>query len=135
MKRPPHKTTSTGKVARHSQKPKPKTGTQSAAAQSSVPKKVVRNGGASDPPAQLAPSLTEQQSSAQKQNISQLLTTTDANLKKLSGRQMNSTQQDTMAQIQQYVEQAKAATAAGDMERARNLAVKARLLSEELVKH
>lgn len=37
-------------------------------------------------------------------------------------------------QIRQFVEQAKAAVTAGDVERGHNLAVKARLLSDELAK-
>jgi hypothetical protein len=39
-----------------------------------------------------------------------------------------------MKQIRAYMEQAKSADAAGELQRARNLAVKAHLLSDELVK-
>jgi hypothetical protein len=38
-------------------------------------------------------------------------------------------------QIQTYVEQARTAEAAGDLDRAHNLAVKAQLLSDDLVRH
>jgi hypothetical protein len=100
------------------------------------PKKVVvRNGGASDSSEQLSPGLTEQQASSQRQTIDLLLVDTAANLKKLSGRQTTPSQDDTMGQIRQYVQQAKTAADAGDIERAHNLAVKAHLLSEELAKH
>jgi hypothetical protein len=97
-------------------------------------KKVVRNGGTVDPAVQLAPSMSAEQASNQRQNTTQLLTATDANLKQISSRAMNSTQQDSISQIRQYMEQAKAAEQAGDLQRARNLASKALLLSDDLVK-
>jgi hypothetical protein len=96
---------------------------------------VVRNGGTSDPSEQLSPSLTEQQASSQRQTVDLLLLDTAANLKKRSGRPTSSSQDDMMGQVRQYVQQAKAAADAGDIERAHNLAVKAHLLSEELAKH
>jgi hypothetical protein len=96
---------------------------------------VVRNGGTGDAPEQLSPSLSEQQATSQRQTIDLLLDDTAANLKKLSGRPTSSSQDDMMGQVRQYVQQAKAAAHAGDIERAHNLAVKAHLLSEELVKH
>jgi hypothetical protein len=96
---------------------------------------VVRNGGASEASQQLSPGLSEQQVSSQRQTIDLLLVDTAANLKKLSGRQTTPSQDDTMTQVRQYVQQAKVAADAGDIERAHNLAVKAHLLSEELAKH
>lgn len=83
----------------------------------------------------ISPSVTEQQASSQKQSSGELLAGTDANLQKISGRQLNANQQDMVKQIQQFVEQAKAAGDAGDLEREHNFALKAHLLSEELVKH
>jgi hypothetical protein len=59
---------------------------------------------------------------------------TTENLKKLQGRQLPASQQDTVNQIKQFMEQSKTAVAAGDLERGNNLATKARLLSDELVK-
>lgn len=63
-----------------------------------------------------------------------MLGTTDANLKKISGRQLSPSQQDMVTQIRQFMDQSKHAVAAGDLERARTLAWKAQLLSEELLK-
>jgi hypothetical protein len=63
-----------------------------------------------------------------------MLGTTDANLKQIAGRQLSATQQDMVNQIRQFMDQSKAAVADGDLERARTLAWKAQLLSEELVK-
>ena len=95
----------------------------------------MRNGSTDDPTIQLSPGLTQQQASSQRQNTDQLLASTDANLKKVADRQLTASQKDTADQIRQYAQQAKAAVAAGDLERGHNLAVKAHLLSEELVKH
>jgi hypothetical protein len=96
---------------------------------------VVRNGGASDTSERLSPGLSEQQASSQRRTIDLLLGDTAANLKKLSGRQTTPGQEDTMSQVRQCVQQAKAAADAWDIERAHNLAVKAHLLSQELAKH
>ena len=98
-------------------------------------KKVVRNGGTADPAVQLGPSVSAEQASNELQNTAQLLAATDANLKQISSRAMNSSQQDSISQIRKYMEQAKAAEQAGDVQRAYNLASKARLLSDDLVKH
>ena len=98
-------------------------------------KKVVRNGGTADPAVQLGPSVSAEQASSERQNTAQLLAATDANLKQISSRAMSSSQQDSISQIRKYMEQAKAAEQAGDVQRAYNLASKARLLSDDLVKH
>src|SRR5229473_1200524 len=98
-------------------------------------KKVVRNGGTADPAVQLAPGVSNEQASRQRQSTTQLLATTDTNLKQLAARQLNGTQQDSVSQIRKYMEQAKAAENAGDVQRAQNLAAKALMLSDDLVKH
>jgi hypothetical protein len=98
------------------------------------PKKVVRNGGTADPAVQLAPGISAEQASSQRQNTTQLLAATDANLKQISSRPMNSSQQASVDQIRKYMEQAKAAEQAGDVQRAQNLASKALLLSDDLAK-
>lgn len=108
---------------------------KTAAPGSNPNKRVVRNGSTTDPIVQISPSLTAEQASHQRQSTTQLLATTDANLKKISGRQLNPSQQDMVNQIHKYMEQAKTAEDAGDLARARNLAIKARLLSDELLKH
>lgn len=79
--------------------------------------------------------MSAEQASSQRQNTSQLLTAADANLKEISSRQLNAGQQDSISQIRKYMEQAKAAEKAGDVQRAHNLASKALLLSDDLVKH
>ena len=97
------------------------------------PKIVVPHGGAAESNIQLAGGPATGQASDQKNAAIQLLGTTEENLKKISGRQLSSDQQETVTQIHQFMQQSKAAVANGDSERARNLAWKAELLSEDLV--
>jgi hypothetical protein len=97
------------------------------------PKKVVRNGGSEEPTIQLVGGATEDQASRQR-STEQLTAATDDNLKKIAGRQLSASQQEMVNQVKQFVEQSKTAVAAGDLERGHNLAQKAHLLSEELVK-
>jgi hypothetical protein len=98
-------------------------------------KRVVRDGGTSEPSIQLAPEVSEEQASEQSQTTIQLLASTDENLKIASGRSLSAEQQDTIKQVKNYVNQARAATTDGDVQRAYNLAVKANLLSVDLVNH
>ena len=101
---------------------------------STSPKIVVKDGGATDPTITISPGLNQQQASRQRQSAEQLLARADENLKKISGQNLNSSQQEMVQQIQQYMQQAKAAGNTGDLARQHNLALKAQLLSEELVK-
>lgn len=118
---------------------KPSAGQTSATAGSTAlkpcpPKKtVVRNGGTDESSVQLTGSDPAKQVS--QGTTAQLLAATEENLKKLSGRELKGDQQQTLNQIREFVEQSKQAAAAGDLERGQNLASKARLLSDELVKH
>jgi len=121
------KTKSAAKKKRHRKK---------VAMSTAIPeKKVIHNGGTADPVVQLAPGMSEEQASSQRQSTSQLLAATDANLQQISSRQLNSTQEDSVSQIKKYMEQARAAEKAGDVQRAHNLASKAVMLSDDLAKH
>jgi len=84
---------------------------------------------------QIAPGMSDDQASQHRQGTAELLATTDANLKQLDGQQLDTSKQDVVKQIQTYVEQARTAEASGDLDRAHNLAVKAQLLSDDLVRH
>ena len=97
------------------------------------PKTVVRQGGTAEPSIQLAGGPPNDQASQQKNVVNQLLGSTEENLKKISGHQLTADQQSTVAQIRQFIDQSKAATSDGDMERARTLAWKAQTLSQDLV--
>jgi hypothetical protein len=94
---------------------------------------VVRQGGTSQPSIQLAGAPAGVQATQAKDNATQMLDSTEENLKKLSGRQLSESEQDSVAQIRQFMDQSKAAVAGGDNERARTLAWKAETLSEDLV--
>jgi outer membrane biosynthesis protein TonB len=97
-------------------------------------RKVVRQGSTKDPVTQLEPGMTGEQAARQRQVTEQLLVQTNASLQKLSGRTLTRDQQDTVAQIRKFMEQVKAAQAAGDLQRAYKLALKARLLADALEK-
>jgi len=68
-------------------------------------------------------------------NTDQLLASADANLKVIASRQLSAAQQDTVAQIKSFMEQARAASSNGDVQRAYNLANKANMLSADLKGH
>ena len=109
-------------------------GTPTPAANCPPSKVIVRQGGTSEPSIQLAGGTASDQTSHQRDTANQMLGSTEANLKKIAGRQLSSNQQDMVNQIRQFIDQSKAASDAGDLDRARTLAWKAQLLSEELVK-
>jgi hypothetical protein len=94
---------------------------------------VVRQGGTAEPRIQLAGGPTAAEAARKRDAVNQLLGATNQNLKKTAGWQLSSSQRDTITQTRQFMEQSKAAMADGDLERARTLAWKAQLLSEDLV--
>jgi len=98
-------------------------------------KTVVRNGSTSEPAVALSAGLSPQQISQQMKNTDQLLASADANLKTISSRQLSAAQQDTVTQIKSFMEQARAASSSGDVQRAYNLANKANMLSADLKGH
>ena len=96
------------------------------------PKTIVPQGGTSDPSIQLEGGAVGEQATQQRNTANQMLGATEQNLKKIAGQQLTQDQQGILTQIRQFIEQSKTAVAAGDTERARTLAWKAQLLSEEL---
>jgi hypothetical protein len=96
---------------------------------------VVREGGASEPAAQIAPGITPAEATRQRQNAEQLLVSTDDQLKRLAGRTLDARQQETVGQIRNYMDGARSALKEGDVRRASTLAEKAHLLAEDFVKH
>ena len=97
------------------------------------PKKVVRNGGSDDPKIELLGGTPAQQASNER-STEEITAATEENLKKLAGRQLNSEEQETVNQIKQFMQQSKEAITSGSPDRGRNLALKAKLLSDELIK-
>lgn len=95
---------------------------------------VIRNGGTLDAQGQISLSTTDQQTLEKRKNTDALLNATITDLKQISGKQLNPTQQDMIKQIHNYIARSKDATKTGDIQGANVLAVKAHLLSQELVK-
>jgi len=102
--------------------------------ESTTKKTVVRKGSTSDPTAVLTPGATTE-TNYSRQTTADLLAATDANLKQAKSRSLNPNQVETVNQIQLFVERANAAMKEGDLDRGHNLALKANLLSDDLVKH
>jgi hypothetical protein len=99
------------------------------------PKKVVvRQGGASEPAAQISPGLTPAEAVRERQNVERLLGAADDQLQMLSGRPLDEKRQETVVQVRNYLVQARSALKEGDLRRANTLAQKAHLLSDDLVK-
>ena len=98
-------------------------------------KVVVPEGGAKEPPTQIAPGLAPDEVARERREADEWLSSTDAQLKLLSVRSLSVRQQDTLGQVRNYLVGARAALQENDMRRAHTLALKAYLLSDDLIKH
>ncbi len=96
---------------------------------------VVREGGAREPAAQIAPGLPPAEANRQRQNAERILGATTDELQALSGRQLTELQQETMGQIRNYMDGSRSALKDGDVRRASTLAEKAQMLADDLAKH
>ena len=115
------------------EKPTPEKPTQEVA-HNVPPKIVIQEGGAGTPGStQPASTNTPDNNAHNEPTTGQLLDSTENNLRNIK-RQLSTDEQNTQAQIKDYVTQARQAIKDGDMVRAHNLAVKAHLLCDELVK-
>lgn len=94
---------------------------------------VVKHGGTTEPSIQLAGGPGGQQASQTRDETTRMLAETETNLKKVAGQQLTANQKDSVTQVHQFADQSRSALAAGDNERAKTLATKAKLLSEDLV--
>lgn len=77
---------------------------------------------------------TPAEQASRQRSTDELTAVAEENMKKIAGRELSPTQQEMVTQIKQFMEQSKTAVASGDPERGHDLAMKARLLSDELVK-
>lgn len=80
----------------------------------------------------IAPQLSQQQSAAAQQETNQSLNIAEKNLVGTRGRNLNAPQSDLVSKIKGFLKDAREAAQAGDWSRARSLAKKAQVLSEEL---
>ena len=85
------------------------------------------------PDTAIAAEVSSEQVSHQKQTTAELLAAAEKNLKSVN-RKLSHDEQAMVSQIKTYISQSKKATSENDFERAYNLATKARLLSDALVK-
>jgi hypothetical protein len=95
---------------------------------------IVQQGGTSEPSIQLAGGPGGDDASQKRDATNQMLSATEGNLKNVAGQPLTASQKDSVTQIRQFMEESKRALAAGDVESARTLAWKAKLLSDDLVK-
>jgi hypothetical protein len=82
----------------------------------------------------IAPQLSRQESTAAQQETNQSLNIAEKNLVATRGKNLNPTQSDLVSKIKGFLKDAREAAQAGDWSRARSLAKKAQVLSEELAK-
>jgi hypothetical protein len=134
----PKKKPSAKKPATAAAPPQGQQQTQASAPQPAPPKTsklVIQEGSAPNSQGQLAAGVgLEDSSSHSKLTTEQLLQSTQTNLNSIN-RPLSPEEQAMVAQIKDYMAQSRKATTDSDTVRARNLALKARLLSDELVKH
>jgi hypothetical protein len=81
----------------------------------------------------IAADVSSQQLTHQKQTTTELLDSTEKDLKGLN-RSLSHDEEAMLTQIKSYIQQSRSATKDGDFERAFNLATKAHLLSDALTK-
>jgi len=82
----------------------------------------------------LGPDVTSAEAARDRQSTNQELDATEKDLKRLDGRSLNSDEQAMLTQIKAYINQSRKALTDGDYERASNLAKKAQLLTDDLLK-
>jgi hypothetical protein len=98
-------------------------------------KVVVREGGADEPTAQIVTGMAPEEANRKRQAAEQLLKATDATVKRTAPGPVDAQRQETVSQIHNYMQGARAALKEGDISRGHTLAVKANLLADDLARH
>ena len=80
----------------------------------------------------IAPQLTPQESAVAQQQTNQSLSIAEKNLESARGKNLNAAQSDLVSKIKGFIKDAREAGQIADWSRARSLAKKAQVLSEEL---
>jgi hypothetical protein len=80
----------------------------------------------------LAPQLSEQEIAASQSQVNDSVAIAQRNLNATKGHSLNPTQTDLASKVNSFLQESKDAAREGDWTRARNLAKKAQVLSEEL---
>ncbi len=82
----------------------------------------------------IGPDVSSAEAARDRKSTSTLLDSTENDLKRVDSKSLTADQQAMLAQIRTYISQSRKALAEGDYERASNLAKKAQLLTDELMK-
>ena len=80
----------------------------------------------------LAPQLSGQEIATAQQQMNDSIAVAQRNLASAKGHQLNTAQADLASKVSSFLEESRAAVKEGDWNRAKNLAKKAQVLSEEL---
>lgn len=80
----------------------------------------------------ITPQLSSEEAAAARQQTNQSLNIAEKNLAFVRGRSLNAAQADLVSKIKSFIKDAREAAQVGDWTRARSLAKKAQVLSEEL---
>jgi outer membrane murein-binding lipoprotein Lpp len=83
---------------------------------------------------QIVPELSTQESASLQRETNQSLALADGNLANTTGKSLNAAQADLASKVRSFISDAREAGRAGDWARARDLAKKAQVLSEELAR-
>jgi hypothetical protein len=83
---------------------------------------------------QIVPELSTQESTSLQRETNQSLAVADRNLAATTGKSLNAAQADLASKVRSFISDAREAGRAGDWTRARDLAKKAQVLSEELAR-
>ena len=124
------------KHGRHATQKKPSPSVGGEVAKNTPPKKVVQADKTEPPPTsigQISPGPTPADTTHSQTSTDQLLQGAEANLNSIT-RQLSKDEEAMRTQIKEFITQSRKATTENDPARAHNLAVKARLLSDDLVK-
>ena len=98
-------------------------------------KTVVPEGGAKEPPEQIAAGLAPEERARERREAEQWLSATDGDLKILADRHLSPPRQESLKQVKYYLADARVALKEGDFRRAHTLALKAHLLTDDMVHH
>jgi len=82
----------------------------------------------------IGPAITSADAARDRQTTTRALDTTEGQLKRVDSNSLSSDQQAMLTQIKTYINQSRKAITEGDYERAANLAKKAQVLADELMK-
>lgn len=121
---------------RHAATKKPSPSVGGEVAKNTSPKKNVVQAEKTEPPTsigQISPGPTPADATHSQTSTDQLLQGAEANLNSIT-RQLSKDEEAMRTQIKEFISQSRKATTENDPARAHNLAVKARLLSDDLVK-